>query len=182
MPPDQLTERLISSEQIYDGRIVHLYVDTVELPNGNTARREVVRHSGAVAVVPIDKDGNVILVRQYRHAAGRILLEIPAGTLHKDEDPELCAIRELQEETGYKPGKLRKIGGSFVAPGYTTEFIHLYLATDLSESRLNMDDDEFIEVLRLPMDEVINRIRSGDIVDGKTLNGVLLAKDILGNG
>src|SRR5438034_7235645 len=117
MAEDKLSERLISSEQIYDGRIVHLYVDTVELPNGKTARREIVRHSGAVAIVPIDQDGRVIMVRQYRHAAGRILLEIPAGTLGKAEDPDLCAVRELQEETGYKPGHLQKIGGIFVAPG-----------------------------------------------------------------
>src|SRR5262245_23822073 len=111
MSADKLTERLIGSELIYDGRIVHLYVDSVELPDGKTARREIVRHGGAVAIVPIDRDGRVILVRQYRHAAGRIMLEIPAGTLGKNEDPDLCAARELQEETGYKPGKLRKIGG-----------------------------------------------------------------------
>jgi ADP-ribose pyrophosphatase len=179
MSSDQLTERLISSEPIYDGRIVHLYVDTVQLPNGQIARREVVRHGGAVAIVPIDPEGNVILVRQYRHAAGRILLEIPAGTLNKDEDPDLCADRELREETGYRPGKLQKIGGMFAAPGYTTEFIHLYLATDLAESRLKMDEDEFIEVLHLPMQEVMKRIRAGEIIDGKTLSAVLLAKEIV---
>ncbi len=177
--PDQLTERLVSSEQIYDGRIVHLYIDTVQLPNGKVARREVVRHSGAVAIVPIDKNGNVILVRQYRHAAGRILLEVPAGTLHKDEDPDVCAVRELQEETGFKPGHLQKIGAMYTAPGYTSELIHLYLATDLSDSRLVMDEDEFIEVLHLPMQEVMNRIASGEIRDGKTLSAVLLARDIL---
>src|SRR4051794_22074205 len=97
MASDSLTETLQKSEPIYDGKIVHLFVDTVKLPNGKTAKREVVRHVGAVALVPIDKDGSVILVRQYRHAAGRILLEIPAGTLNKGEDPDLCAERELQE-------------------------------------------------------------------------------------
>ena len=177
--PDKLTEKLLNSEMLYDGRIVHLYVDTVQLPNGKTARREIVRHGGAVAIVPIDRDGKVILVRQYRHAAGRILLEIPAGTLGKGEDPDLCAAREMQEETGYKPGHLEKIGGIFVAPGYTTEFIHLYLATDLTESRLKMDDDEFIEVEHLPLEEVVRQIRAGEIVDGKTVSAVLLAKDIL---
>lgn len=177
--PDKLTEKLLNSEMIYDGRIVHLYADTVQLPNGHTARREVVRHSGAVAIVPIDGDGNVILVRQYRHAAGRILLEIPAGTLNRGEDPDLCAAREMQEETGYKPGHLQKIGGIFVAPGYTSEFIHLYLATDLSMSRLDMDDDEFIEIEHLPIEEVIRRIKTGQIVDGKTVSAVLLAREII---
>ncbi len=182
MASDKLTERLISSEQVYDGRIVHLYVDTVELPNGKTARREIVRHGGAVAIVPIDQDGSVIMVRQYRHAAGRIMLEIPAGTLGKGEDPDVCAVRELQEEIGFKPGNLQKIGGIFVAPGYTTEFIHLYLATNLSDSHLDMDEDEFIEVLHLPMEEVMKRIKSGEIIDGKTLSAVLLAKDFLSKG
>ncbi len=177
--PDKLTEKLVNSEMIYDGRIVHLYADTVQLPNGHTARREVVRHSGAVAIVPIDSKGNVILVRQYRHAAGRILLEIPAGTLNKGEAPDLCAAREMQEETGYKPGYLQRIGGIFVAPGYTSEFIHLYLATGLSASRLDMDADEFIEVEHLPFEEVVRRIKAGEIVDGKTVSGVLLARDIL---
>jgi ADP-ribose pyrophosphatase len=177
--PDRLTEKLLDSELIYDGRIVHLYTDTVQLPNGQTARREVVRHGGAVAIVPIDGEGNVILVRQYRHAAGRILLEIPAGTLNKGEDPDLCAAREMQEETGYKPGKLQKIGGIFVAPGYTSEYIHLYLATDLSASRLTMDDDEFIEAEALPIEEVVRRIRTGEIVDAKTISAVLLSRDIL---
>src|SRR2546421_610982 len=134
MPSDShLIEKLVESKLIYNGRIVHLYVDTVELPNGKRAQREIVRHTGAVAIVPIDSDGNVVMVRQYRHAAGRVLLEIPAGTLNPGEDPDLCAGRELQEETGYKPGKLRRIGGIHLAPGYSTEFIHLYVATQLVE-------------------------------------------------
>jgi ADP-ribose pyrophosphatase len=178
---DLLTEKTINSQQIYDGRIVHLYVDDVQLPNGQTAKREIVRHSGAVAVVPVDSEGKLILVRQYRYAAGRILLEIPAGTLYKDEDPALCAVRELQEETGYKPGRLQKIGGIFVAPGYTTEFIHLYIATDLIESRLQMDEDEFIEVVRMTLDEVLERIQSGEIADGKTVSAVLLAQNLIRN-
>jgi ADP-ribose pyrophosphatase len=177
MPSDShLTEKLVESKPIYDGRIVHLYVDTVELPNGKQAQREIVRHTGAVAVVPIDSDGNVVMVRQYRHAAGRVLLEIPAGTINPGEDPDLCAGRELQEEAGYKPGKLQKIGGIFVAPGYSTEYIHLYLATELVESRLEMDDDEFLEVERLSFPELINKISAGEITDGKTISAVLLAR------
>jgi ADP-ribose pyrophosphatase len=138
-----------------------------------------VRHSGAVAIVPLDGEGKIVLVRQYRHAAGRALLEIPAGTLNKGEDPDQCAIRELQEETGYRPGKLQKIGGIFVAPGYSTEFIHLYLATDLTASRLDKDVDEFIEVQHVPLPEVLNRIRSGEIPDAKTICALFLAKDLI---
>jgi ADP-ribose pyrophosphatase len=179
MAQDSLTETLQSSEQIYDGKIVHLYVDTVKLPNGKSAKREIIRHVGAVALVPIDKDGNVILVRQFRHAAGKILLEIPAGTLNKGEDPDLCAARELQEETGYKPGRLQRIGGIYTAPGYTSEFIYLYLATDLIESTLNKDEDEFIETERMPLKNALKLIKSGEIADGKSVSGLLLAKDIL---
>lgn len=178
--PDPLTEHQISRATIYEGRVVRLYVDDVRMPDGKTARREIVRHPGAVAIVPFDKDGNIVLVRQYRYAAGRALLEIPAGTLDAAELPDVCAIRELQEETGYRPGKLERIGGIFVAPGYTTEYIHLYIATDLTESRLDMDDDERIEVIRLPMSEVVARIRSGEIADGKTISAVLLAKELGG--
>ncbi len=176
---DKLTEKQLNSELIYDGRIVHLYVDTVQLPNGNVAKREVVRHGGAVAIVPVDANGKLVMVQQYRHAVGRIMLEIPAGTLNKGEDPDTCAIRELQEEIGAKPGTLKKLGGIFVAPGYSTEFIHLYLATDLTDSRLDMDEDEAIEVQHLSLNDVIARIRSGEIVDSKTISAVLLAKDTL---
>lgn len=173
---DSLSEKKIASDLIYDGRVVHLYLDTVQLPNGNSAKREIVRHPGAVAIVPLDADGNVILVTQYRHAAGRLLLEIPAGTLNPGEDPDVCAVRELQEEIGYKPGKLQKLGGIFLAPGYSTEYIHLYLATDLIESRLHMDEDEFIEVSRLPVSEVQRRIQSGDIADAKTISAMMMVQ------
>jgi ADP-ribose pyrophosphatase len=106
-------------------------------------------------------------------------LEIPAGTRHPDEPPEVCAVRELQEEVGYKPGELQKIGGIYTAPGYTSEFIHLYLATDLIPSRLDADEDEFLQVVRLPMAEVLALIQSGAIADGKTISAVLLVKEIL---
>ena len=139
-------ETILKTDEIYKGRVVNLVVHEVELPDGQHGKRELVRHPGAVAIVALDPDQNVLLVRQYRIAADRILSEIPAGTLNPGEDPQVCAIRELQEETAYKPGQIEKIGGIFVAPGYTTEFIHLYLATDLSESRLPGDEDEFIEV------------------------------------
>jgi ADP-ribose pyrophosphatase len=176
----QLTETTISSELVYDGAIIHLYIDEVRLINGHHKRREVIRHNGAVAIVPIDAQGNVVLVRQFRYAAGRVLLEVPAGTLEPNEAPEVCAARELQEEAGYRPGKLERLGGIYAAPSYTTEFIHLYMATDLEASRLDVDDDEFLEVYPLPMDEVIRLIEAGDIRDGKTISGVLLARERLG--
>jgi len=179
---DKLSEKTLNSELIYDGRIVHLYKDTVQLPNGDIAKREIIRHSGAVAIVPVDSAGKVVMVRQYRHAIGRILLEIPAGTLKPGEDPALCAERELQEETGFKPGRLQKIGGIFVAPGYSSEFIHLYLATQLIESRLEADADEFIEVEHLTVSDILQRITAGEIADGKTISAVLLAKDVLAGG
>lgn len=177
--PDPLSEKSVSSQMLYDGKIVHLYLDIVELPNGKQAKREVVRHVGAVAMVPIDAAGNVILVRQFRHAAGRILLEVPAGTLNPGEDPDVCAARELQEETGFKPGHLRKLGGIYTAPGYTSEYIHLYLATDLVQSSLDKDEDEFIEVERMPLQQALNLIRTGQIADGKSISALLLAKDVM---
>lgn len=173
---DGLTENTLESELIYDGRVVHLYMETVRLPNGNVSKREVIKHSGAVAIVAFDPDGNVLLVRQYRQATRRLLLEIPAGTLDPGEAPLDCAIRELQEETGYKPGKIEPIGGIFTAPGYTSEFIHLFMATDLVESRLELDDDEFIEVLHMPLSETLRLIATGEIADGKSISGLLLAE------
>lgn len=176
---DSLIEKKVSSEKLYEGYIVDLSIDTIELPNGKMSKREVIHHSGAVAIVPIDPDGNVVMVKQFRYAAGRVLLEIPAGTLEDGEDPHKCAIRELQEEVSLKPGRLQKLGGIFVAPGYTTEFIHLYLATDLSESKLNMDEDEFIEVVRLTLPEALNKIAAGEIIDAKSVSGLFMAKAIL---
>ena len=177
--PDRLTEKKISSELIYAGRVVNLYLDTAQLPNGKTATREVVQHSGAVAIVPVDSNQNIVMVRQYRYPTGRILLEIPAGTLHEGEAPEHCAERELQEEIGYKPGHLEKIGAVYLAPGYSSEYIHLFIATDLQESRLEMDEDEFIEVDRLSLAEALLRIQRGEIADAKTISALLLAKDRL---
>lgn len=173
-------EKITHTEEIYKGRVVNLVIHDVELPDGKPSKRELVRHPGAVAVVALDDQRNVLLVRQYRIAADRVLLEIPAGTLNPNEAPDTCAIRELQEETSLKPGKLEKLGGIFVAPGYTTEFIHLYLATDLSESSLAMDEDEFIEVERVPLTEALAMIERGDIIDGKSVSALLLVARRLG--
>jgi ADP-ribose pyrophosphatase len=168
-----MSEQIIAREQVYGGRLIQVEQVTVQDDDGQVRRRDVVRHPGAVAVVGMI-DGDILLVRQYRVAADRALLELPAGTLDPDEAPEACAEREMQEETGYRPGQLERLGGIYVAPGYTTEYIHLFLATDLGESRLAMDDDERIEVVRLPLAEVLAMIDRGELHDGKTIAAVLL--------
>ncbi len=168
-----MQETITHTEEIYKGRVVHLFVHDVRLDNGVTSRREVVQHPGAVAMVAIDDENNVYLVRQFRLAAGRMLLEIPAGTLEPGEPPQDAAIRELQEEIGHKPGHIEPLGGLYVAPGYTTEYIHLFLATQLAPSSLAADEDEQIEVVRLPLAKAIQMIESGEIVDGKSIAGLL---------
>lgn len=168
-----MNEEILSSERLYDGRVIKLDRLDVRLINGQTAMRELVQHPGAVAIVPLDADDHVLLVRQYRIAARRVLLEVPAGTLKPNEDPRDCAIRELQEETGRRAERFEPLGGIFVAPGYTTEFIHLFLATGLVESRLPADDDEFIEVERVSLGRALDLIDQGEIIDGKSIVSLL---------
>lgn len=175
-----MQEKIIDTKEIYSGRIVHLSLLDVRLPNGETAKRELITHPGAVAVVALDEHQNVLLVRQFRVAAKGILKEIPAGTLNPNEDPLVCAERELQEETGFKPGKLESLGGVFVAPGYTTEFIHLYLATELEESKLPQDEDEFVEVDKLPLKDAIAMIETGELIDAKSVTALLRVARKLG--
>ena len=175
-----MQETIITSDDIYNGRVVHLLLHRVRLPDGSESNREVVKHPGAVAIVALDDQRNVLLVRQFRLPAGQVLYEIPAGTLEDNEDPEACAIRELQEETGYKPAKIENLGGFYTAPGYTTEFIHLFLANNLTESHLELDADEFIEAERAPFAEALAMIERGEIVDGKTILGLLRVARHLG--
>jgi len=168
-----MREKIIKTERIYSGRILNLEILDVELPDGTIQKREVIDHHGAAAVVAIDGEGRVLLVRQFRSASRETMIEIPAGLLDPNETPIACAARELQEETGYKPGKIEALGGHYVAPGYTREFIHLFLATELSESKLPADADEHIEVERATLDEALGMIERGEIVDGKTIIGLL---------
>jgi ADP-ribose pyrophosphatase len=170
-----MSETILKRDRRYAGKVVTLDLLDVRLPNGVEATREVVVHPGAVAIVAFDADGQVLLVRQYRTAADQILLELPAGTLEPDEPPEACAERELQEETGYKPGRLEHIGGIYTAPGYTTEFIHLFLAYDLVESSLPSDEDEAISVERMSFSDALDAIDAGRIEDSKTVAGLLRA-------
>lgn len=178
---DHLFETEIHDETIYEGRVVHLHLKTVKLPNGGEGKREVVIHPGAVAVVPLLPNGQVILVKQFRLPAKQVLLEVPAGTLEPNENPDAAAIRELQEETGYRPRQLERIGGIYVAPGYTTEYIHLYVARDLEKDALEKDVDEFIDIVTMPLSEAVNMVLTGEIQDGKSVASLLMvARDYAG--
>jgi len=166
-------EKTLSSQQIYDGRAVKLRVETVAKPSGKTTTREIVEHSDCVAVVVLDSKNNAILVRQFRKAVGKILLEIPAGGIAPGEQPIACVRRELQEEIGYLPNKIDKLGGFFSTPGYCTEYLHLYVATHLVPSQLEAEDTEDIEVVRVPLSRVPELIASGEICDAKSVAGLL---------
>lgn len=170
-----LTEKTIGTERIYEGRVISLRVDTVRLPNGLTSKREIIEHRGAVAIVPMLDHKQVVLVRQFRQAAGRALLEIPAGGLEPGEEPADCARRELTEEIGYYPGKLTEMFYSYLAPGYSTEKLHTFLAEDLIPHKAESDSDEFLEVVIVNLTDAIDMIRSGEIADAKSICGLLLA-------
>lgn len=174
-----LEHKTISREEIYKGAIVSLVKDTITLPNGKTTQREVVLHTGAAAVVPIDDEGNIVLVRQYRHPAGKELLEIPAGLLETGEDPLECAKRELEEETGYKASEFSHILSMYTAVGFCTEKIHIYLAKGLYEGKQNLDEDEFVNIERYTLNEALEMIFDGRIEDGKTVCGILAAKKLI---
>ncbi len=165
--------RLIASETVYRGRVFAVEVDTLFTDDGVETRREVIRHPGAVCMVPVDSDGNILMVTQYRHAAGRRLLELPAGTLEIGEEPLTTAGRELQEEVGMRASSITPMGGFFVAPGYTSEYIHLYICEGLEPSRLPGDEDEDIEVECHAPDAVLAMIEDGTICDAKSVIGVL---------
>ena len=171
---DNLNEIQLGTKRIFEGKMINLRVDTVRLPNSKEAIREVVEHPGAVAVVPILPDGRVIMVRQYRYPIKQNLLEIPAGKLDKNEQPEDCAIRELEEETGYCCGRLRHLTSIWTAPGFSDEVIHIYAAEDLIEKKQQLDDDEFLQVEIYNKDDLQNMIRNGIISDSKTVIGLCM--------
>lgn len=157
---------------IYKGTVVTLNVDTVVLPNGVTVDLEVVRHPGASAVVPLKEDGTVVLIRQFRHAAGGFIYEIPAGKLSPDEEPLDCAGRELEEEIGYRARSFELLSSIFTAPGFTDEVIHVYKATGLTKGRQQLDRDEVLEIVEMPLREAMMMIRAGAIRDAKTIVGL----------
>jgi len=165
-------EKTISSKIIYDGRALKLRVDEVLKPNGKTTTREIVEHKDCVAVVVLDHKDNVILVKQYRKAVGKHLLEIPAGSIDNGEQAIAAVRRELQEEIGYLPNKIDKLGGFYSTPGFCTEYLHLYLATYLIPSRLEAEDTEDIKVERVPLSKIPDMIASGEICDAKSIAGL----------
>ena len=175
----ELTEKTLSSRTEFEGKIVKLTVDTVELPNGATSGREIVDHPGGVAILALDENNNVLTVTQYRYAYGKTLLEIPAGKLEYGEEPYAAAMRELREETGAVPGVYESLGRIIPAPGCYSEILHLYLARDLKMETQDLDPDEFLNVERIPFDEMVRRCLSGEIQDAKTVVAVLKAKILL---
>ena len=158
--------------EIYRGRVVNLNVESVTLPNGVTVEMEVIHHPGAAAVVPLGGNGSVLLIRQYRHAAGGYIYEIPAGKLDPGEDPRHCAARELEEEIGSRAAHFEPLLTFFTTPGFTDEVIHIFLATGLSPGRQHLDHDEVLEVVEMPLEVAIARIADGTIRDGKTIVGL----------
>ncbi|MFO8010060.1 MAG: NUDIX hydrolase [Dehalococcoidia bacterium] len=166
-------ERVLESNPVYQGRMINLRVDSVELPSGRRTTREIVEHTDSVVVVAINAYDNVILVKQFRTAVGDSLIEVPAGKREPGESPLECAIRELEEETGYSAGNIEQLGGFYAGPGYSTEYLHLFLATDLKREESNTDDDEISDVLLVSLNEALQMIFSGEICDAKSVAGLL---------
>jgi ADP-ribose pyrophosphatase len=171
-------EERIGGEVLFEGRMLRVERDTVRLPNGLQTSREVVRHPGAVGIIAL-QDQQLLLVRQYRYAIAQETLEIPAGKIDPQEPPLACAVRELREETGYL-GTMEHISTFYTTPGFTDEVMYLFLARDLVWDPLTPDDDEFIEVERIPWDEAVQRAQQNEFNDGKTILGILLVKDRIG--
>jgi len=166
-------EKILGSETVFEGRAVSLSVKTVEKSPGVTVTREIVEHKDCIAAVVLDDNGDVIMVRQFRTPTGKDLLEIPAGVMEESESPDECVRRELQEEIGYLPQKINRLGGFYAAPGYCTEYINVFLATGLKESRLVAEDTDEIEVVRVRVAKIMGMIDSGEICDAKSVAGLL---------
>jgi len=166
----------LESRGIFKGRVVDLSVERVRLPNGKVCELEMIRHPGAAAVVPVDASGQVLLIRQYRHATGGFLLEVPAGKLDAGEAPEACAAREAQEETGFRVGRLEPLGWIWTTPGFTDEKIWLFLGRDLTPAAQGLQDDEVLSVERLPLDEAASMALRGEITDAKSICALLRAQ------
>lgn len=167
-------EKTLASQPVYSGRAVKLRVDTVKLASGRETKREIVEHSDCVAIVAIDAEDNVLLVKQFRKPVEKELLEIPAGGIEAGEDPLATVERELGEETGYLPKKVDRLGGFYTSPGYCTEYLHLFLATELIPNQLQAEDSESIKLVRMPLSQIPELIASGAICDAKSIAGLLI--------
>jgi len=169
--------RIIKSDVIYHGKVFNTIVNQIEYYSGNKAIREVAEHSGGAVVVPITPDGKIVMVTQHRFPMNKVLLELPAGKLNKDEDPFICAVRELEEETGYKSDNVKELGSIYTTPGYSSEKLWIYLAKDLKPGSSNREEGEYgMEVFEFTLNEIENKIYNGEVVDSKTICGIYLAK------
>jgi len=171
---DNLEEKTISTQEIFKGRIISLQVDEVMLPNGSTSKREIIKHPGAVAVIAITEEGKLVVVEQYRKALEKAIVEIPAGKLEKGEDPDLCARRELEEETGYGCKDMELISSFYTSPGFADEIVHVYLASGLYkiENAAGLDEDEFVNLMEITLEEAQGLIKDQKIFDAKTMYAV----------
>lgn len=170
-------EKTIKSERIYEGKILNLRIDTVELPNRKYSRREIIEHQKAVAIIPVDDDGNIYLVKQYRKAINKEIYEIPAGLVENNEALKETAIRELQEEIGYTTENLEYLFDAYSSPGFTDEKVSLFLARSLQPSKLKLDEDEFLTVHTFQLPELVKLVEDCVIVDAKTIIGILFLKN-----
>jgi ADP-ribose pyrophosphatase len=177
-----LTEKTLSSRVVFEGRAIRVRVDTVLTTDGRQSTREIIEHPDCIAVVAIDAENNVLLERQYRQAIGKELLEIPAGGIDNGEEPEDAVIREMREETGLRPQQVKKLTGFYSSPGFTNEYLHLYLATDLVPDPLSAEDTAGIEVVRVSLDRVTALVASGEIQDAKSIAGLLYYLEYLKKG
>ncbi|MGO4888305.1 NUDIX hydrolase [Anaerobacillus sp. MEB173] len=169
MKNDHLYEKTIETKSIYKGKIIDLNLVDVELPNGEKSKREIVNHPGAVAIIALTPDEKLLLLRQFRKPLERTIIEIPAGKLEKGEDPLDAAVRELEEETGYKTNELKHITSFYTSPGFADELIHLYYTDQLLPGQTNMDDDEFLDVLEVTLDEALEFVEKEEVYDAKTV-------------
>lgn len=176
------TEKQINSQSVFEGKIIRVTVDEVTLENGATSKREVVHHNGGAGIVALNEKGEIALVRQYRYALGKELVEIPAGKIEKGEDPMHTAMRELEEEAGCTASRFTPFGQVIPTCGYCTEIIYLYLATCLAQSKQNLDADEFVDIFWMPLPQAAQLVLDGEITDSKTVSGILRAKALLDAG
>ena len=174
-----LEEKTLSSEQKFDGKVVKLFVDQVELENGETASREVIKHPGGVCILPLDEDNNVLMVRQFRYPTNKVLLEIPAGKMEYGEDHRECGLRELKEETGCTCDEFTYLGNLIPTPAYDNEVIHMYLARGLHGGEQKLDDDEFLDVEKIPLGKAAEMVMNNEIADAKTQIALLKTKIML---
>jgi ADP-ribose pyrophosphatase len=175
-----LEEKAVRSRSVYSGRVIGLRVDEVTLPDGRAAVRELVEHPGAVAIVALTPDGKLLMVRQWRHPAGRELAEIPAGSLKPGEDPAECALRELEEETGYRAERVEPLVGFYSAPGFCAEYLHVFVARGLRATATGLDEDEFVEAEQVAWDDAVRMCEDGRVQDAKTLVAVLYTERLGG--